>query len=405
MAKKPSKTKKQSSSTTSQKKTSAPARKKKSVSGKKVDVSTNKKASVSSSKKARSSDKKVRNESKTKPKKIRNFFRRIKEKIQAKRKERINPHKSFRRSYREDYKRKTNVPGVMHHVFASFRVIFKNWKLFLPFLIIVIILNAIFVGMMDQNDYSEYQEILDDTSMQVAGGDIGSVAKAGLTLISTITTGGLSGESSEAAVVFVVLIFLLIWLVTIFLLRHIMAGHKVKLRDGLYNAMAPLVSTLMIFVLAVLQCIPIFLLIIAYSAAMQTEFLATPFYALVFFIFAVLMIALSGYLLSSSLMAFVAVSVPGMYPLRALATASDLMMGRRVKFVLRLIALVLVLVIVWVVVMLPLILFDMWMKQFEWTQSIPFVPICLTTMTCFTCIYLTTYIYKYYRYMLDYNEE
>ena len=313
----------------------------------------------------------------------------------------IHPHKSFKRSYREDYKRETNVPGVMHHIFASFGAIFKNWKLFLPLLIIAVLLDAVLVGIMDQANYKQYQEVLDETSLQVAGEDIGSFAKAGLLLVSTVSTGGLSGESSEAATVFGVLIFLMLWLVTIFLLRHLMAGHKVKLRDGLYNAMTPLISTLMVLIVAVIQCIPIFLLIVAYSAAVQTEFLATPFYALVFFIFAAVMILLSAYLLSSSLIALIAVSAPGLYPMKALRTASDLMMGRRTKFIIRLVALILTIAIMWVVVMLPLILFDMWMKQFEWTAGIPFVPICMATMTCFTAIYVTTYLYKYYRWMLD----
>lgn len=334
---------------------------------------------------------------KNKNNKVKVFFAKRKNQ----KKKRVNPHKSFKRSYREDYKRETNVPGVMHHIFASFGAIFKNWKLFLPLLIIVVVLNVVFVGIMDQANYAQYQEVLDETSMQVAGGDIGNFAKAGLLLISTVTTGGLSGESSEAATVFGVLIFLIIWLTTIFLLRHIMAGHKVKLRDGLYNAMTPLISTLVVFVVAIIQCIPIFILIVTYSAAVQTEFLATPFYALVFFIFACLMIMLSGYLLSSSLMALVAVSAPGLYPLKALRTASDLMMGRRVKFILRLVALILMLAIMWVVVMLPLILLDMGMKQFEWTAGIPFVPICLNVMTCFTAIYVTVYLYKYYRWMLE----
>lgn len=312
-----------------------------------------------------------------------------------------SPHKSFKRSYREDYARETEVPGMMYHIFKSFGMIFKNWKLFLPFLIIVVVLNALFVGIMNEANYVQFQDVLDETSEQVSGGDIGSVAKAGLLLMSTVSTGGLSGESSEAAVVFGVLIFLMIWLVTIFLLRHIMAGHKVKLRDGLYNAMTPLISTFVVFIVVLFQCIPIFLLIIAYSAAVQTEFLSTPFYALVFFVFAVVMILISGYLLSSSLMAFVAVSAPGLYPMRALSAASEMMMGRRVKLILRIIALIMVLAVMWVVVMLPLILFDMWMKTFEWTEGIPFVPICLTIMTCFTCIYVTTYLYIYYRWMLD----
>ena len=214
-----------------------------------------------------------------------------------------SPHKTLRRSYREDYRRETKMPGMMHHIMASFKMIFKNWKLFLPLLIIAVLINVVFVGIMSESNYAQFQDILDETSASVTGGDIGNVAKAGLLLISTITTGGLSGDSSEAAMVFGVIVFLIIWLTTIFLLRHLMAGHKVKLRDGLYNGMSPLLSSFVVFVVIVLQCIPIFLLVIAYSAAVQTEFLSTPFYALVFFVFASLMVILSAYLLSSSLMA------------------------------------------------------------------------------------------------------
>lgn len=337
--------------------------------------------------------------------KLKGSLKRVKAKVKEKRVGRVQLHRSFRRSYREDYHREIEVPGIMYHIFAAFRIIFKNWKLFVPLLIIVVILNSILVGIMSESTYTQFQDVLDQTSVQVAGGDIGNVAKAGLLLISTVTTGGLSGESSEAATVFGVIIFLIIWLTTIFLLRHRLAGHKVKLRDGLYNATTPLISTFVVFAIAVIQCVPIFLLIIVYSAAVQTDFLATPFYALVFFIFAALMILLSGYLLSSSLIALVAVSAPGLYPLKALNAASDLMMGRRIKFILRVVALILVLAIVWVIVMLPLIVFDLWMKTFEWTAGIPFIPVCLNVMTCFTGIYVTTYLYLYYRWMLNYDEE
>ena len=318
---------------------------------------------------------------------------------------RVRLHKSFRRSYREDYVREIEVPGIMYHVFATFKILFKNWKLFLPLLVLSVLLSILFVGLMSESNYRQFQDILDQTTEQMGTGDIGNFAKSGLLLISTVTTGGLSGESSESATVFAVIIFLIIWLTTVFILRHRLAGHSLKLRDGLYNAMTPLVSTFVVFFVAVIQCIPIFLLVIVMSAALQTGFLNTPFYALVFFIFAAIMVILSGYLLSSSVIALVAVTAPGMYPMRALHAASDLMMGRRIKFILRLLALVLVLAIVWVLVMMPLIFFDLLMRGFEWTANIPFVPVCLLTMTCFTGIYITAYLYLYYRWMLNYDEK
>lgn len=318
---------------------------------------------------------------------------------------RVRLHKSFRRSYREDYVRDLEVPGILYHIFAAFKIIFKNWKIFLPLLILVVCLSILFVGLMSEDSYRQFQDILDETTKQMNMDDIGSFAKSGLLLISTITTGGLSGGSSESATVFAVIIFLIIWLTTVFILRHRLAGHELKLRDALYNAATPLISTFVVFIMIIIQCIPLFVLIIALSAAIQTNFLATPFYALVFFIFAMLMIIISSYLLSSSLVGLVAVTAPGMYPMRALRAASDLMAGRRVRFILRLVALFIALAVIWILVMLPLILFDLWMRQFEWTANVPFVPICLLTMTCFTGIYVSTYIYLYYRWMLNYDKK
>ena len=319
----------------------------------------------------------------------------------SKKTKRVNPHKTFKRSYREDYVRETNVPGIMHHIFATFGMIFRHWKLFLPLLVLTVLIAIFFVGLMNEETYQQFQDVMDKTGQEYGIEKINTVAKAGLLLLTTITTGGLSGGNSDAAGLVVMIIFLIIWLTTVFLIRHIMAGHKVKLRDGLYNAMTPLVSSFAVFIIAIVQCIPLFFLVIVWSAAIQTEFLATPFYALVFFIFAALMILLSGYLLSSTLMALVAVTAPGMYPMRAMHAASDLMMGRRIKFVIRLIALIMAVAVMWVIVMMPVILFDLFMKQFEWTAGIPLVPVCLLTMTCFTGIYISAYLYLFYRYMLE----
>ena len=194
--------------------------------------------------------------------------------------ERVNPHHSFRRSYREDYRRELEIPGIMYHIFATFKAIFKNWRLFLPLLILAVLLDAATVGLMSEETYVEFQDALDSVDAELAGGDLGNVARAGLLLLSSITTGGLAGESSEAGTVFLILIFVMLFLVTIYLLRQRLAGNKVKLRDGLYNAMTPLVSSIVVLALAVIQCLPIVILVIAYSAAVQTEFLETPFYAL-----------------------------------------------------------------------------------------------------------------------------
>lgn len=319
---------------------------------------------------------------------------------------RVRLHQSFKRSYREDYVRKLSVPGLLHHAADTFGIIFKNWKLFLPLIIFAVVFNVLLVGLMSEQTYVQFQQTLEDTNAQIAGGEVGNFAKAGLLLISTVTTGGLTGGLGESQTIFAVIIFLLIWLVTIYLLRFILAGKKVKLRDGLYNACSPLISTFVIFLVAFIQTIPLLLVIFTYSAAVQTDFLSTPFYALVYFIFAAALIILSSYLLSSTLIALVAVTAPGLYPMTALKTASDLMAGRRIRFIIRLIFLIVVLAVVWVVIMLPLITIDLWLKGiWSWLEGVPFVPVLLLIMTCFTFVYISTYLYLYYRRVLAYEDD
>ena len=256
-----------------------------------------------------------------------------------------SPHKSFRRTYREDYVRELNVPGMGQHIYEAFVVFFGNWKIF-----------------------------------------------GGLVVLATVLMALAMGALTETVAVFAVLIFLMIWLVTIFEVRHLMAGHKVTLRDGLYNAMTPLMSSLVVFVVAVVESVPIMLVMMGYTVAMRTDFLTMPFYALLFWGVVGLMLLLSGYLLSSSLIALVAVSAPGVYPWKALTTASELMVGRRVRFILRLIALILVLGVIWAVVVLPLSALKLPMEVLS---------VVMALLGCFSAVYATIYLYLYYRYLLE----
>ena len=322
------------------------------------------------------------------------------------RKGKVTLHHSFKRSYREDYQRETKAPGLLSHAMTTFQMIFKHWKTFLPLILVMLVAYIILVGLLSEDLYMQFQATIDETSAELAQGSIGNFAKAGLLLISSVTTGGLDTGMGEAQMIFMIFLFLVMWLVTIYLLRHFMAGGKPKLRDGLYNALAPLIPTLLVFVVIFVQLVPLMLVMITYSAAITTGFLQTPFYALVYFLFAALMILITLYLLSSSLMALVAVSAPGMYPMRALFAASDLVAGRRIKLIVRVVFLLIVVGLIYALVMTPIILLDLLMKDaWDWIYGIPIVPFCLLAVTCFVFIYATTYLYRYYRYLIDYQEK
>ncbi len=314
----------------------------------------------------------------------------------------VKLHKSFKRSYREDYIRPLKAPGLLNHAMTTLGFIFKNWKLFGTLALAVIIANIFLVGLMQEENYVTFQETLDETNEYLVGGQLSQMAKAGLLLISTITTGGLSQGTSEVQLFFAILLFIITWLVTIYLIRHLMAGNKPKMRDGLYNALSPLVSTVLVALVVFFHLIPIFAVIITLNFAQVTDFLSTPLHAFIYWLFAAGLTLLSFYLLPSSLLGLVSVSAPGMYPLTAIRTASDLMAGRRTKFILRLLFALFFLAVIWAVIMLPIILIDFAIKGgLEWTTGIPIVPFFLQLMTTFTFIYFTAYIYMFYRRLLD----
>lgn len=333
---------------------------------------------------------------------LRRFCSVLSEKRANYRKKHVVLHRSFKRSYREDYRRDVNAPGLLQHAMTTFGMIFKHWKTFLPFILLMAGLYVVLVGLMSEDFYQELQAAIDSSSE----GSLGNFAKSGILLLSTITTGGLDTGKDDVGFLFTIILFLIMWLVTIYLLRKWYAGAKPKLRDALYNSLSPLLSTLLVFIVIFIQCIPAMLVAITLSAAQVTGFLSTPFYALVYFIFAALMIAITGYLLSSSLIALVAVTVPGVYPMAALTTASDLMASRRLKLIVRILYLLFVAVIIFVITMLPIMLIDLWLKSiWGWIANIPIVPFCLLIVTCFIFIYAATYLYRYYRWLLDYKEQ
>ena len=325
-----------------------------------------------------------------------------------KKQDEVRLHRSFKRSYYEDYQRKTELPSLTSQASAAFKMFFKFWKIFLPLLLIFVGLYIFLIGAMSENTLADVRANVEQTNKDVADGKIGTVGKAGLTLLGIISTGGLT-TMNDAQIVIAVLLFTIIWLVTIYLARHLLAGHQeIKMRDGFYSALSPLVSTLVVGLIIFLEAIPIMLTIIVFQVALTTEFLSTPFYALLFFMFAALMITLGLYLLSSSFFAIIVVSAPGLYPLTAVRMAKNLIMGRRLRFLIRVFYLVIIVALLYLLLLMPAIILDGILKaQFAWLadSKIPFVAIIQLTITVFIFIYLSIYFYLFYRALLDYNDD
>ena len=312
------------------------------------------------------------------------------------------PHQSMKLTKRRDYERSLKMPGYIAFTKEVFLMMWRNRRIFLCLILVALIANIVLVGIMSQDMYTSLADALNETGSNVASGELGQVGKAALLLLSTATTGGLNTSPTEVQTVLGVLIFVIMWLVVVWILRNVIAKNKVRMRDGLYNACAPIVPTVLILIIMFIQAIPAMIAFIVYSAAVATDFLSNPFYAILFWMFAGALTLLSLYLVVSTMFALIVVTIPGMYPMKAMKIAGDLTIGRRVRILLRVIWMALVVVLVWAVVMIPVILFDSWIKGvWEALEDLPIVPIALQLMTSVTVVFFTTYMYLFYRKTID----
>lgn len=314
---------------------------------------------------------------------------------------RRRPHRSFQRTRRRDYVRALTLPGYWAFTVQVNQLLWKYKKLFLLVVLLYAVLNGTLVGLASQGTYSELSDMLRDSGTDLFQGNWGQVSQAAI-LLGTGILGGINQAPSDAQKIFAPLIVLLIWLTTVWLLRTILTGRQPKLRDGLYNAGAPIISTFLVSMMFLIQLIPAAIAALGFWAAAQTGFAVNGVESMLFWIVISLLVILSLYWGTSTFIALVVVTLPGMYPMQAIATAGDMVIGRRIRILLRLLWALAGVAVTWVLVIIPVILLDTWLKGF-WENSdwVPTVPVLLVTMSALTTVWVTTYIYLLYRKIVD----
>ena len=311
------------------------------------------------------------------------------------------PHRSFRRTLRRDYDRSLKLPSYLGFSKYVFNILWKNRKTFLLLALVYAILTAMMVGMASQNTFTSLKETLDSTGGDILKGNFGAIGKAGLLFVATIT-GSASEEMTEIQQVYSIILILLAWLSSVWLLRNILAGNKVKMRDGLYSSGSPIISTFFVAMLFIVQLLPASLAVIAYSAASSTGLLANGIEAMLFWIAAGLLVVMSLYLITSTFFALIIVTLPGMYPSNAIRAAGDLVVGRRLRILARILWMLIGVAIAWVLITLPAILIDSWLKglwkAIDW---IPTIPVIILALSSLTVIWISAYIYLLYRKVVE----
>ncbi len=311
------------------------------------------------------------------------------------------PHRSFRRTRRRDYKRSFEIQGYWSFTNYVRATLWKQKRLFGGLILTYLLITIVISGIGAQDAYSNLSSTLKDTGGDVFQGNWGKIGSASLLLLTSVTT-GLTPNVTQAQSVLGGLAVFFAWLSTVWLLRNVVAGRRVALRDGLYNSGAPVLSTVIVgFVLAI-QLLPAAIAILLYNAASYSGLLDSGVAAMLFWIADTLLVLLSLYWVTSTFIALVVVTLPGMYPFQAIKTAGDLVIGRRLRILFRLLWLTLTVVVVWALIVIPIILFDDWLKQLLPAVSwLPLVPLAILTLSSVTIVFAASYIYLLYRKVVE----
>lgn len=313
------------------------------------------------------------------------------------------PHRTFRRTYRRDYKRSLALPGYWSFTASTLSLMRAHKRVFIWMGAIYGVLVAVFLSIGSQELYSQLSTALQNTGNQIFADGNGArpIEEAALLLFSAVT-GGYRADLTVEQQIYASIFGLMIWLTTIWIVRSAMAGGKPKLRDGLYNAGAPIVSTFLVSIVALVQLIPAAIAVLFMSSALQSGVFTDGVESMLFWSGAVLFILLSLYWLVATFFALIIVTLPGMYPLRALHSAGDIVTGRRVRILLRMLWMFAAVLVTLALAMIPIILLDAWLKNmFEAISWMPIVPVAFVLVSTATLIWSGVYIYMLYRKVVD----
>ena len=313
---------------------------------------------------------------------------------------RRRPHRSFRLSRRSQTSRSLKIEGYINFSINVWREMKKGKKFFAKLFVLLIVLFAVLSLTMPQTSYNNLRDALNETIQEADIG--GSVYRAGLLFMSSVNSSGLTPASDQSGQMLNGLIIILTWLAVVYYLRHQLVGKEITLRDVVYNSSAPLVSTIIVLVFALIQLVPFGMFMIIYSAAKNTEVINGGVGEMLAVLSGVLIVALTLYWLVSTLIALSIVTVSGTEPIKALRLADDIVVGRRSRIVRRVLWHSIQVFMVWVVVLMPIILLENSLSnKWSWIADVPVVPIAMAILLSATIVWTSAYLYILYRKILD----
>lgn len=242
------------------------------------------------------------------------------------------------------------LPGAFRVFGAALQMLGRHWKVFLGIVFIYGVLNMVFVQSFHaatglDEAKSSFDQVFTDSWGPLA---------SGFTVFAYLL--GSSGNTvSSTAGAYQLILTLIVSLALIWTLRQLHTGHEVKVRDGFYRGMSPLVQFVLVLIVVALQLIPAAVGLLLYETVVSGNIASTGLEQVLWALLTFGLAVLSLYMISSSLFALYIVTLPGLTPLRALRSARQLVANRRWAVMRKVLFLPLATVVLAGALMVPLI--------------------------------------------------
>jgi len=283
----------------------------------------------------------------------------------------------------------------IYHLPSSWRLlkraigtIYRRPKLFLGITLVYLVLSFLLVhgGLLNTSGLSDLKDLFAE-QFPDASGQVATAAGLFLYLVGTSTSSDGSGN------VYQMVLLLTVSLALIWALRQAYASklaQKIRIRDSFYRGMSPLVPFVLVFLVILIELVPMAIGSFLYSTVMQNGIAVEFIEKLLWAIFFGLTIILSVYLVMSTMFALYVVALPDMTPMRALRSSRSLVRYRRLSILRKIIVYVIFICVILALLMIPIILF-----------AVTIAEVSFFVLTTLALTLSHSYFYALYRELLN----
>jgi hypothetical protein len=275
---------------------------------------------------------------------------------------------------------------IRHLTYEVIELLKHEWRLLGGLGVLFAIAYRFLVEGLSHVDFNEITAVAQNNSSSPTDQAIDTAVLTGSALDSASSSGNNQG-SLYAALLTIIFGLCIVWA-----LRQTLAGRHIRIRDALYNGMAPVLTVMTLLAIIFLQALPLSIGIFVYVATTTHNITQGVVQN-----GAVMLVAIAGalvtcYWLSTSLVALMAATVPGMYPLAALKAAKSLVGTRRWQIFLR-------------ITIFAVLVAAVWALAIVLTVANPLTRIfameIFDVLRAVTLVVSTVFLYKLYRSLVD----